>query len=154
MEEVKSLEDFNKMLAARAPKPSIVSFLVISMILPPLTLIPALYMANKKNLFDPALAIICAAYSITYILLVLQVVALKNSISAMPELTGGYLAKPTSPIILNTLIILCVLGIGLGIFFRFKFYKDGSLPKYAREILLGIIALQSLFSVLIIGVGI
>lgn len=149
MEEVKSLEDFDKLLARKKPKPSITSYLVVSLILPPITLIPALVMASRKNLFEPALAIITAAYSITYFLLVIQVSALNRALSSVPDLNIS--TTPLSPFLTDSMIALCAIGLVLGVFFRFKYYRDGALTKYTKAILIGIIILQTIFSFLILG---
>lgn len=120
-------------------------YIVLSLVFPPFTTIWAFYKANKKHVLPLVLPAITIAFSVT---IILSAVSSRATVSVPAQLTklgidtNTGVSQTTLILLDNLTILLGIIGLVAGFFWRRKVKKEGVLNSFAVWFMIVMIMLQ------------
>lgn len=150
LEQVKTVEDFDKVLAFQKQQISILKYVTLGSLLPPITTILTFYFAWKKKALYRLLPVTTIVYSVLF---GLYSYVLLNSPKALVDVLGPKLAQAPvvdsaqNMILVILSVILTILGTAGGFYLKIKAAKAGGLSRGKSTFLLAILVLQFIVGV-------
>lgn len=124
--KVATVEDLDRLIEkSKLQNRSVWSYLIISLILPPFTLYLALFLANCKKMLSSVLPTVTIGYSLVNLAAAFANIYSADIPSKLLAIVPLETVKTSGYARWNFLaLILCILGLGAGIYFKFKSKKD------------------------------
>lgn len=140
-------DDLDKMVAEtqQKVKVGVWGYIVLSLVFPPFTTIWVFYKANKKQVLPMVLPAITIAISL---LIILSAISSRSTVNVPTQLTKLGIGSNTGvsqsalSLVDNLTIILGIIGLASGFYWRQKVKKGNLLNSFAIWFMIGIIMIQ------------
>ena len=150
LEQVKTVKDFDNVLASQKQQISILKYVILGSFLPPITTILTFYFAWKKKALYRLLPVTTIVYSVLFGLYSYVLLSSPKALVAVlgPKLAQAPVVDSGQNMVLVILsVILTILGTGGGFYLKIKAAKAGGLSRGKSTFLLAILVLQFIVGV-------
>ena len=151
--QANSVEELNRIIKEKQQKiqPSIWSYLIVSVLFPPLGLILSLILAWKRELLDLVLPAVTILVSILSAISIFLIYSALNPILALIQILHEKTPTPLSGqirLLITLTLTFSAVGVIFGFYFRSKGKRGLKLSQYAITLLIVLLLTQFLLSLL------